>query len=119
MGKMTACCGGSCDTCTILLATAEKDEEKKYQMRVEIAQQIKEIYHQDCKPEDVTDCDGCRSPDERILAPSRDCQVRKCVMQKGVENCAHCDEYVCKNLEDFFTKEPTAKETLEAIRKDM
>ena len=119
MEKMIAYCGLRCDTCTILLATREKDDEKKHKMRVEIAQQIKEHYGQDCKAEDVTDCDGCKAEGARLFSGSSNCQVRKCASQKSVENCAHCDEYACEKLKDFFDKEPTSKASLDAIRKDI
>lgn len=119
MEKMVGYCGLRCDTCPILLATREKDDEKKHEMRVEIAQQIKERYGQDCKAEDVTDCDGCKAKGARLLSGSTNCQIRKCASQKSVENCAHCDKYVCEELANFFEKEPTSRELLDKIRKTL
>ena len=119
MEKMVAYCGLRCDTCAILLATREKDDEEKQQMRIEIAQQIKKHYGQDCKAEDVTDCDGCKAEGGRLFSGSHKCQIRKCASQKVVENCAHCDKYICEKLKDFFDKEPTSKASLDAIRKDL
>jgi hypothetical protein len=78
-------------------------------MRADIAEHIKKLYGQECKPEDVTDCDGCRCEDDRLLAASRNCQVRKCGRQKGVENCAHCNEYPCEELEKLSAEEPEVK----------
>jgi hypothetical protein len=46
-------------------------------------------------------CDGCLtedSADPRRI--DRDCEVRPCVLQRGLPNCAHCDEYVCSLLEE-------------------
>jgi hypothetical protein len=118
MDEKMAYCGLTCHNCPIYLATREKDEEKKYKMRVEIAQQIKKLYGQECKPEDVTDCDGCKTEGGRLLSGCRHCEIRKCASQKEIENCAHCDEYACEKLKDFFAMEAHAhaKERLDEIR---
>jgi len=114
--EMIAYCGLRCDTCSILLATREKNDEKKHKMRIEIAQQIKKHYGQDCKAENVTDCDGCKTEGGRLLSGCSKCQVRKCAREKGVENCAHCDGYPCEELEKLSAKEPEVKKRLEEIR---
>ena len=85
-------------------------------MRIEIAQQIKEHYGRDCKAEYVTDCDGCKTEDSRLLSGSIKCPVRKCAGEKGVETCAHCSEYTCEKLEEFFSTETSAKAALDEIR---
>ncbi|KPL23830.1 MAG: hypothetical protein AMJ75_05245 [Phycisphaerae bacterium SM1_79] len=119
MDEKMAYCGLTCHTCPIYLATREKDEEKKYKMRVEIAEQVKKRYGQECKPEDVTDCDGCKTEGGRLLSGSKKCQIRKCASQKGVENCAHCDKYACEKLEKFFTTDPEARKRLDVIKKSL
>ncbi len=119
MGEMIAYCGLTCHSCPIYLATREQDEEKRYKMRVDIAQQIKKHYGQECKPEDVTDCDGCKIETERLFSGSKKCQIRKCARRKGVENCAYCDEYVCESLEKLFTTEPDAKKRLDKIKENL
>jgi len=119
MKKMIAYCGLRCDICAILLATRETDREKKDKMRIEIAQQIKKHYGQDCKVEDVTDCDGCKTEGGRLFSGCSKCQIRKCAKEKGVENCAHCSEYVCEKLKDFFDKEPHSRALLDEIRESL
>ncbi|MHC4423175.1 MAG: DUF3795 domain-containing protein [Planctomycetota bacterium] len=116
MPEIIGYCGLNCCTCAIYLATREKDEEKRYKMRVDIAKQIKERYGQECKPEDVTDCDGCRSEGDGLFAGSKNCPIRKCARPKGIENCAHCSEYACDKLKEFFVKDPEAKTRLDVIR---
>ena len=91
-------CDPSCNGCAIYLATREKDERKKHEMRVEIAQQIKELYGKECKPEDITDCDGCKSESGRLFSGSSKCNIRKCAQDKGIENCAYCTDYPCEEL---------------------
>jgi len=116
MEENLAYCGLACHSCAIYLATREQDEEKRYKMRVDIAQQIKERYGQECKPEDVTDCDGCKTEGGRLLSDCKKCEIRKCAREKGIDNCAHCNEYACEKLEKFFATDPEAKKRLDAIR---
>ncbi|GAG03515.1 unnamed protein product, partial [marine sediment metagenome] len=39
--------------------------------------------------------------------------------EKGVENCAYCNDYGCKKLTEFFDMVPQSKDTLEEIRKGL
>jgi len=41
-------------------------------------------------------CDGCMAEHPRLIDQS--CPVRPCVIEKGLDNCAGCDEYVCEKL---------------------
>ena len=116
MKEMIGCCGLNCHGCAIYLATREKDGEKRHEMRVEIALQIKKHYGQECKPENVTDCDGCKTEAGRLFSKSKNCYIRKCVRRKHIENCAHCDEYSCQKLEELFATDSDAKRRLDEIR---
>jgi len=116
MDEKISYCGLVCHSCAIYLATKEQDEEKKYKMRIDIAQQIKEHYGQECKPEDVTDCDGCKTETGRLFSGCKSCQIRKCAREKSIENCAHCDDFPCESLEKFFNTEPDARKRLDEIR---
>lgn len=109
-------CGLVCGTCPIYLATREQNEEKKRKMRIDIARQIKEHYGQDAKPEDVTDCDGCKTEDQKLFSGCKNCLIRKCAIKKELENCAHCGEYPCDKLQEFFTTDSEAKDRLDKIR---
>jgi len=119
MSEMISYCGLDCQSCTIYLATREKDQEKQYKMRAEIAQQIKELYDQESKPEDITDCDGCKTEGGRLFSGSHNCYMRKCASQKNIENCAYCDQYPCQELEKFFTTYPDARKRLDAIKRNL
>jgi hypothetical protein len=48
-------------------------------------------------PEQIT-CDGCLA--EKSQPIDRDCPVRPCVLQRELENCAACGEYVCEKLKE-------------------
>jgi hypothetical protein len=98
------------------LVTREQNPKKKREMRAEIARQINAIYKEKMKAEDITDCDGCETENGSLFSGCKKCQIRKCARQKGVENCAYCDEYACERLEKFFTTEPDAKKRLDKIR---
>ena len=116
MDQVVSYCGLVCDTCLIYLATREKDDDKRYDMRVQIVREIKEHYGEECKPEDITDCDGCKTDSGRLFSGCRNCHMRKCARRKGVENCAHCAEYACEKIEKFFVTDPDARARLDAIR---
>jgi len=116
MNETTGYCGLNCKTCIIRLATREKDEQKKYQMRVETARQIKERYGQECKPEDVNDCDGCKTDTGILFSGCNNCYMRKCASQKNIENCAYCDDYPCEELDKFFITDKDARKRLDMIR---
>ncbi len=116
MREITAYCGLICRTCPIYLATIEKNKKEQARMRAEIAKQCKELYGLNYSVEDITDCDGCRTDSGRLFSGSRNCPIRKCARQKGMENCAYCAEYACGELEAFFAKDPSAKKRLDEIR---
>lgn len=46
-------------------------------------------------------CDGCMaSNDNDINLIDKGCPVRPCVIEKGLENCSGCDNYICDDLEE-------------------
>lgn len=116
MEKMIAYCGLTCHSCPIFLVTREQNQKKKREMRAEIARQINALYKEKMKAEDITDCDGCKTENGRLFSGCKNCQIRKCARQKGVENCAYCDEYACESLEKLFNTEPDAKKRLDEIK---
>lgn len=116
MNKIIAFCGLDCDTCQIYLATREQDKRKQKEKRKEILRLIKEHYDLDLKLEDITDCDGCIIETGRLFSGCKNCSIRKCAIEKKIVSCAYCEEYVCEKLEEFFAKEPAAKNLLEKIK---
>ena len=113
---MIAYCGLACHSCPIYLATREQDLQKKREIRAEIARKINDIYKQELRAEDVTDCDGCLMEAGRLLSGCHKCEIRKCARGKVIENCAYCDEYACEQLRKFFDSEPDAKARLAVTR---
>lgn len=41
-------------------------------------------------------CDSCMAENPQLIDKS--CPVRPCVLEKGLENCAQCEQYVCEKL---------------------
>jgi hypothetical protein len=119
MNEMISYCGLKCQSCPIYLATREENKEKQHQLRVEIAQQIKEIHGQEILPEDISDCDGCKAENGRLFSGSLNCYMRECARQKHIENCAFCDEYPCDELEKFFITYNEARKNLDAIKRSI
>jgi len=116
MNTMISYCGLDCQSCQIHLATLELDDSKRNVMRTSIAQICSEQYGMNMKPEEVTDCDGCRSNTGRLFSGCFNCEIRSCAMDRKLVSCAYCDEYFCDKLQNHFKTDPAAKTRLEAIR---
>jgi hypothetical protein len=111
MSQITGFCGLICSQCGAFIATQNDDDEK----RAEVAQLWSQQYKTDLKPADIN-CDGCISDGDRRIGYCYVCEIRKCGKQKGILNCAYCDEYACNKLEEFFKLVPDAKKHLDGIR---
>ena len=116
MNGMISYCGLDCQTCPIYLATRETDQTKKEKMISKIVSVCNEHYGVNYKYEDINDCDGCKSVSGRIFTWCLTCKIRKCAIEKELENCAYCSEYFCVNLMDLFKSDPCAKTRLDIIR---
>ena len=114
MEKMIAYCGLNCTECPAFIATQNDDDA----LRRETAETWSKQFNSEIKPEDIN-CDGCTTETSRIIGFSNICEIRKCGREKGVENCAYCNDYGCQKLEKFFEMVPMAKANLEEIRKGL
>ncbi len=111
---MIAFCGLVCNECPAFIATKEDDDVR----RKETAEEWSKQFNTSIKPEDIN-CEGCVSNSEVLFSHPRLCEIRKCGQEKGIMNCAHCDEYACDRLNEFFRSVPSAKVTLDSIRKTL
>jgi hypothetical protein len=116
MSEKIAYCGLICQGCPIYIATREVDKSKKEKMIHEIIHLCKEHYNINYKYSDINDCDGCISGSERLFTGCANCKIRKCAIERDIENCAYCENYVCELLKEAFKTDPDAKIRLDVIR---
>ena len=116
MNKMISYCGLDCIECPVYLATQVDDDAK----RQKVAERWSKLFGMQLKKEDIN-CDGCTSKTDRLFGHCLNCGIKKCGQDKGVENCAHCDDYKCEQLSTFhkFIPNPQASKNLEERRKGM
>jgi hypothetical protein len=110
--RMIAYCGLVCSECPAYIATQADDMEAL----ARVAAQWSEEYNAEFTAQNCI-CDGCTS-DGRLssYAASGGCPVRVCAVERGVINCAYCDDYGCDKITHFFSFATEAKTTLEEIR---
>ena len=113
MGEMIAICGLPCKECGAFKATRADDDE----LRAATAKEWSQMYNADLKPEDIN-CDGCRGGGV-LFQHCTVCEIRKCGVARGVDNCAHCDEYACEKLDEFFKMVPDCRARLDAVRAEL
>jgi hypothetical protein len=117
-----AYCGLDCSGCDVFRATAFDDD----QMRQDYADQIKLNWKIEIDPAGVS-CYGCR--DERPKTGfCASCEVRACTKERGLNNCATCEDYGCEkmlrvhaamvNVGKAIDGVATARLNLESIRRD-
>ncbi|MBN1619636.1 DUF3795 domain-containing protein [candidate division WOR-3 bacterium] len=111
MRKKISCCGLLCSECPAYIATMEDDDEK----RRETAELWSQIYNSDIKVSDIN-CLGCLQTEGTIFSYCNICKIRSCCFENGTENCAHCFNYPCEKIEEFFKIAPEAKKILDGIK---
>ena len=110
MEEMIAYCGLTCSSCPTFLATQNDDDVA----REKTAAFYSEKFGFNLKPEDIN-CDGCLSDGGKLIAYCQTCEIRKCCSEKGLNNCAVCDEQPCEKLIKFYEFSPDAKASFDAL----
>jgi len=116
MNEMLSYCGLLCNNCPVFLADRESNSIKKQKMKSEIVSMCKEHYGLNYNLNDINSCDGCTSDSGQLFTGCKNCGIRKCVIQKGLNNCAYCEDYACDKLLSLFESDPAAKLRLDFIR---
>ena len=111
METIIAMCGIDCSECGAYQATRDDNDQK----RREVAELWSKEYGSDIKPEDIN-CASCLSDSDNVFSYTTICEIRKCGREKGVTNCAHCPDYACERLKEFFGMVPEAKKRLDEIK---
>jgi len=114
---MIAYCGEVCTTCSAYVATRGGDPVALQRVADEWnARDGTSLVAEDCM------CDGCRGngrSDGRRIGYCRTCAVRECAIARGLENCAHCDDYGCEKLVVCFEHSAETKVVLDRIRQSL
>ena len=85
--EMIGYCGYNCHLCA-----ARSNDPAVRQRLVDGWRRI--FGHQRYTAENVK-CDGCLS-DGRLA--DKNCKARPCAIERGVKNCAYCEEFVCEKV---------------------
>lgn len=109
--QIIACCGLTCTECPGYLATQQGDEAALEKAAAEWSVE----YGGEISAADVR-CDGCLSVEGPWMSHCAVCKIRACAIERGLENCAACEDYACEKLSEFFGFVPAAKETLDRLR---
>ena len=112
MEQMIAYCGLVCTECEAYIATQANDLAALEQM----AARAREEFKMPDASAETAMCDGCLADSNRLCGYCYQCEVRACSRERGMVNCAHCNDYGCAHLEAFWQMAPQARITLDAIR---
>jgi predicted nucleic acid binding AN1-type Zn finger protein len=111
MTPLIAACGLDCAKCDSYIATQANDQAA--------LEKLTEKWRVDYSAPNITAanvlCDGCMAGG-RTIGYCKECKIRACVQEHGLENCAACPDYACETLTTFWTNAPQAKANLEALR---
>ena len=95
-------CGLYCGVCAIYIA--HRDDNRKFKER------LVNLYKggvpgkgtlpgsRDLTPEGIR-CKGCLSDD--LFMHCRQCGIRDCCREKGLDGCHQCHEFPCRHIDDF------------------
>jgi hypothetical protein len=112
MKEMIAYCGLTCTQCPSFLATLHDDD----QARQKTAEYYAKRFGLTLKKEDIN-CDGCLTETGRLLGYCASCAIRKCCLERALENCAMCPDLPCGRLIEFHRLSPEAKAGFERVSK--
>lgn len=104
-------CGLVCDLCPAYIGTQEGD----HQLLEETALTWSKEFGYTYTANEIL-CDGCLAVEGRQSKYCRECGIRTCAVDRGLESCGDCPEYACGRLMEFFELAPEAREALEGRR---
>ena len=93
MQSVLSRCGYRCDLCLAYQPNVQKDPANQQIL----SDGWYKYFGFRIPPEQIL-CNGCLSSDPKTI--DQNCPVRPCVIAKGLQNCAGCEDYACKNLRD-------------------
>jgi hypothetical protein len=94
MNAFIAKCGCNCTACPTY-----KDNIQNIEQRTACSSGWDMYLGIKLSPEKLRACDGCSLPDSERKTYYLNCKVRKCSIENGIDNCAYCSAFPCKELE--------------------
>lgn len=91
MEPIITMCGYRCDLCLAYKPNVQKDPAS----REKLSDGWFKYFGFRIEPQDIL-CDGCMGTDPKLL--DKNCPVRPCVIERGLDNCVSCEDYVCDKL---------------------
>jgi len=86
-------CGYRCDLCLAYQPNVQKEPAN----RKKLSDGWFKYFGFRLPPEQIC-CDGCMAEDPQLI--DKNCPVRPCVLDRGLENCSLCDQYICEKLNE-------------------
>ncbi len=93
MHPILARCGNRCDLCLAYRPNIEKNPSNQQKL----SDGWFKYFGFRIEPADII-CNGCLGAQPESIDLS--CPIRPCVIEKGFDSCAHCDEYVCEKFKE-------------------
>ena len=94
--NMMAYCGLDCAVCPAHLAWKNNDDELRKKQAAEWGSPEWPVSLEDIN------CVGCKVESSPKFKFCAQCTVKGCASERGVETCAHCDDYGCDTLESWL-----------------
>jgi len=95
MDPIISLCGMRCDLCLAYRPNVEAHSD--YQQL--LSDGWNKYFGFRLTPEEII-CDGCVLDENETL--DKTCQVRPCVIERNITNCAACENYICDKLESIL-----------------
>ena len=105
--RIVAYCGLVCTDCRAFKATVKNDTET-------LAALALKWYGEENNPS-YTICEGC-TVDGKKCHWCSECMVHACASERGVDTCAHCEDYGCEKITELFKHIADGKVRLDKIR---
>lgn len=96
--KHIAMCGLECSACGAFIATKNNDNKLKEKTAKEWTERYK--VSPPLKAEDIN-CEGCLSRSGTLYRHPLMCEIRKCGLAKGINDCRQCNNYKCEKLTEL------------------
>lgn len=112
MQEIIAACGLVCSNCEAYIATKTNDSDAI----ARVAGEWSAKYGADIKPEYVW-CDGCMTEGDKKCGHVGECQIRACVIERRLANCAGCSDFGCGKINELLNAAPEARKTMDSLRR--